>query len=192
MHRGRSFLGPPSANMWWLGGAPTRGPRWSRIVFVGDGDEALDGGPPLVELPRSRREVEEQLRARQSFRWRGRRWQLRGSRRASTSNYVRRSSVTTQRLRAIFTCASASVLNPFILRMTHRALPTTVPRVTNVVTLLGAHTMGRTRGGRRCGRPGGRCAAQGWHSNTPGGPRAASGGPAPSLDPATCSRSSGT
>ena len=64
MHRDRSSLGPPSASTWWIGGAPARGPRWSRIVFVGDGDEAPDGGPPLVELLRSRREVEEQLHAR--------------------------------------------------------------------------------------------------------------------------------
>lgn len=64
MHRGRSSPGPPGASTRWLGGAPTRGSRWSWIVFVGDGDEAPDGGPPLVELLRSRREVEEQLRAR--------------------------------------------------------------------------------------------------------------------------------
>ena len=102
VHRGRSSPGPPNASMWWLGGAPTRGPRRSRIVFVGDGDEAPDGGPPLVELLRNRREVEEQLRARQSFCWRGRRRQLRGSQRASNFNHVRRSSVTIQRLRAIF------------------------------------------------------------------------------------------
>ena len=63
VHRGRSSPGPPSTSMWWLGGAPARGSRRSRIVFVGDGDEAPDGGPPLVELLRSRREVEEQLRA---------------------------------------------------------------------------------------------------------------------------------
>ena len=42
----------------------------------------------------------------------------------------------TQRLRAIFASASAGVLNPFILRMMHGALPTAVLRVTNVVTLL--------------------------------------------------------
>ena len=82
-----------------------------------------------------------------------------------------------QWLRAIFASTSASVLNPFILRMTHRALPTAVPSVTNVVTLLGAHTMGRARGGRRCGHLGGRCAARRWHNDTPGGPRAACGGP---------------
>ena len=63
MHRDCSTPGPPSAGMWWLGGAPARGSRRSRVFFVGDGDEAPDGGPPLVELFCSRREVEEQLRA---------------------------------------------------------------------------------------------------------------------------------
>ena len=63
VHRGRNSPGPPSASMRWLGVAPTRGPARSPIVFVGDGDEAPDGGPPLVELLRSRSEVEEQLRA---------------------------------------------------------------------------------------------------------------------------------
>ena len=144
MHLDRSTPSPPGAGMWWLGGAPARGPCRSRIILVGDGDEAPDGGSPLVELLRSRREVEEQLRARQSFCWRGRRRQLRGSRRALTSNYVRRSSVTTQRLRAILASTSAGMLNPFILQMTHRALPSAVPRVTSVVTLLGAHTNGKS------------------------------------------------
>ena len=136
MHRGRSSPGPPSASMWWLGGAPAQGSRRSRIVFVGDGDEAPDGGPPLIELLCSRREVEEQLRARQSFCWRGRRRQLRGSRHASTSNYVRRSSTMAQRLRAIFASTSASMLDSFVPRTMHRALPTTAPGVTSVVTLL--------------------------------------------------------
>ena len=85
--------------------------------------------------------------------------------------------VATQRLRAIFASTSAGMLNSFIPWTTHRALPTAVPRVTNVVTLLGVHTMGRARGGRRCERLGGRCAARRWHNDTPGGPRAASGGP---------------
>ena len=42
-------------------------------ISNGDADEAPDGRSPLVELLHSRGEVEEQLRARQSFRWRGRR-----------------------------------------------------------------------------------------------------------------------
>ena len=168
MHPGCSSPGPPSASMWWLGGAPTQGSRRSRIVFVGDGDEAPDGGPPLVKLLRSRREVQEQLRARQSFYWRGRRRQLRGSRHASTSNYVRRNT--------IFASTSAGVLNPFILRTTHGALPMVVPRVSNAVTLLDAHIMGRARSGRRRGHLGGCYAARRWHNNTPGGPSTACGG----------------
>ena len=63
VHRDRSTPGPPNASMWWLDGAPARGSRQPRIIFVGDGDEAPDGGPPFVELLGSRREVEEQLRA---------------------------------------------------------------------------------------------------------------------------------
>ena len=153
MHHDRSTPGPPSAGTWWLDGAPARGSRRWRIVFVGNGDEAPDGGPPLVELLCSRREVEEQLRARQSFCWRGRRRQLRGSRRASTSNHVRRSSVTIQRLCAIFASTSAGMLNSFISRTAHRAPPTAVSRVTGVVTLLVAHTVGVKTGGSRVGGP---------------------------------------
>ena len=63
VHRARSTPGPSTASMRRFDGAPARGPRRSRIIFVGDGDEAPDGGSPLVELLRSRREVEEQLRA---------------------------------------------------------------------------------------------------------------------------------
>ena len=177
VHRGRSTSGPSTAGMRWFDGAPARGPRRSRIIFVGDGDEAPDGGPPLVELLRSRREVEEQLRARQSFCWRGWRRKLRGPWRASTSNHVRRSSITAQRLRAIFASTSAGMLDSFVPRTMHRALPTAVSRVTGVVTLLVAHTMGRARSGRRRGRLGGCCAARRWHNDTPGGPRAACGGP---------------
>ena len=190
MHRGCSSPGPPSASMRWLGGADPRAPPvadrlcWRR-------DEAPDGGPPLVELLRSRREVEEKLRARQSFCWRWRQ-KLRGPWRASTSNHVRRSFITTQRLRAIFASTSAGMLNSFVPRTTHRALPMAVSRVTGVVTLLVAHTMGRVRSGRRRGHLGGCCAACGWHNDTPRGPCAACGGPAPSLDLATCGRSSGT
>ena len=71
VHRGRSTPGPPTANMWWLDGAPARGPYRPWLVCVGDGDEAPDGGSPLIELLRSRREVEEQLRACQCFCWHG-------------------------------------------------------------------------------------------------------------------------
>ena len=59
VHCGCSSTGPSTAGMWWLDGAPARGPRGSRIIFVGDGDEAPDGGPPFIELLHGRREVEE-------------------------------------------------------------------------------------------------------------------------------------
>ena len=176
MHCGCSSPGPSTASMWLLDGAPSRGPCRSRIIFVGDGDEAPDGGPPLVKLLRSRREVEEQLRACQNFCWRGWWRKLRGPWRASTSNHVRRSSITTLRVPAIFASTSASMLNSFVPRTTHRALPTAVPRGNGVVTLRVAHTMGRARSGRRCGRPGGRGTARRWHNDTHEGPRAACGG----------------
>ena len=63
VHHGHSTPGPSIAGVWWLDGAPTRGPCRLRIIFIGDGDEAPDGGSPLVELLRSRREVQKQLRA---------------------------------------------------------------------------------------------------------------------------------
>ena len=85
----------------------------------------------------------------------------------------------TQRLCAIFASTSACVLNPFISRMTHRALPMAMSGVSSVVALLVACTLGRARCGRRRGRLGGCCAARGWHNDTPGGPRAARGGPSP-------------
>ena len=50
-----------------LDGASAYGCRWSWLIFVGNADEAPDGGSPLVELLRSRRKVKEQLRAHQSF-----------------------------------------------------------------------------------------------------------------------------
>ena len=77
----------------------------------------------------------------------------------------------TQRLRTIFTSASVSVLNPLILSMTDRALPTAVSRVTGVVTLLVVHNLGRVRCGRWGGPLGGRRAARGWHGDALGGSR---------------------
>ena len=41
------------------------------IVAVGEADEALNGGPPLVDLVFCRRIVQEQLSSRQSFYWSG-------------------------------------------------------------------------------------------------------------------------
>ena len=89
-----------------------------------------------------------------------------------------------QRPRAIFASTSAGMLNSFIPRTTHRALPTAVSRVTGVVTLLDAHTMGRARCGRRGGRLGGRRATRRGYSD-------AAGGLALSLDLAACGSSSG-
>ena len=83
VHRGRSAPGPSTAGVRWLDGASAQGARWSWLIFVGDTDEAPDGGSPLVELFRSKKEVEEQLRARQSFCWRGWRRKLHGLRRVA-------------------------------------------------------------------------------------------------------------
>ena len=60
---GCSSPGPPTAGMWWLDGAMAYGPCRLQFVFVGNAHEAPDSGPPFVELLRSRRKVEEQLRA---------------------------------------------------------------------------------------------------------------------------------
>ena len=82
-----------------------------------------------------------------------------------------------QRLRAIFASASASMLDSFVPQTMHMALSTVVSGVSSVVALLVAHILGRARCGRRRRRLGGCCAARGWHSDTPGGPRAACVGP---------------
>ena len=97
----------------------------------------------------------------------------------------------TQRLRAIFASILAGILNSFVLRTTQRALPTAVSGVSSVVALLVARTLGRGRCGHRRRRLGGCCAARRWHSDTPRGPGAACGGPAPSLDLAMCGPPSG-
>ena len=127
---------------------------------------------------------------RKSFCWRGWRRKLRGPWRASTSNHVRKSSVTTQRLRAIFASTSAGMLTYFVPQMTHMTLPMVVSRVTGVVTLLVAHNLGRARRGRRCRRLGSRRAARGWNDAALEGPAPPAGGPAPSLDLVTCGPSS--
>ena len=63
VHRGRRTSGPSTTGMRWFDGAPARGPCWPQLIFVGDADKALNGGSPLIKLFRSRRKVEEQLRA---------------------------------------------------------------------------------------------------------------------------------
>jgi hypothetical protein len=73
--------------------------RRSRSVAVGEADETLDSGPPLVDLVFRWRVIQEQLSSRQSFCWSGG-WQwrtARGAGRARTSNYVRRSSIPSRR-----------------------------------------------------------------------------------------------
>ena len=70
-----------------------------RSVAVGEADETLNGGPPLVDLVFRWRVIQEQLSSRQSFCWSGG-WQwrtARGAGRARTSNYVRRSSIPSRR-----------------------------------------------------------------------------------------------
>ena len=108
MHHGRGAAGFSATGPRDSIGASTRGPHRTWFVFVGHRNKASDSGSPFVEFPRSGRKVEEQLRARQGLCWR--RWQrnLHGSRRASTSDHVRRSSITTPRSHAVFTSASAS------------------------------------------------------------------------------------
>lgn len=64
MHRGCIAPSPSSAGMRWLNGAMAYGPRRSRLIFVGDADEAPDSGSPFVEPLLKRRKVEEHLRAR--------------------------------------------------------------------------------------------------------------------------------
>ena len=81
-----------------------------------------------------------------------------------------------QRLCAILASTSAGMLNSFVPRTTHMALPTAVSRVTGVVTLLVVHNLVRARCGRWSGRLGGRRATRGWYGDTPGGSRAACGG----------------
>ena len=78
VRRGCSTSGPSTAGMRWLEGVSARGPRWLRLIFVGNADEAPYGGSPLVELFHSRRKVEKQLRTCQSFCWHGRWQKLRG------------------------------------------------------------------------------------------------------------------
>ena len=107
MHRGRGAAGSSATGAWDSVGASTRGLHRARFVFVGHRNKTSDSGSPFVEFPRSGRKVEEQLRARQGLCWRRWRRNLHGSRRASTSDYVRRSSITTPRSHAIFTSASA-------------------------------------------------------------------------------------
>ena len=64
------------------------------------------GSSLLATATRLGRKIEEQLRVRQGSCWRWWQRNLHGSRHASTSDYVRRSFITTPRSHAIFTSAS--------------------------------------------------------------------------------------
>ena len=146
VHRGRGAAGFPATGAWDSVGASTRGLHRTRFAFVGHRNKALDSGSPFVEFPRSGRKIEEQLCVRQGFccRW----WQrnLHGSRRASTSDHVRRSSITTPRSHAIFTSASASGRVFYVPGVALGALPAVVSGIFGVITPFVA----RRLGGARC------------------------------------------
>src|SRR4051812_31670827 len=61
VHRGRGIPGPPTVGTRRLDRTSARGSRWEWLVFVGEANEASNGGSPLVELLRSGQEVEKQL-----------------------------------------------------------------------------------------------------------------------------------
>ena len=107
MDRGRGAAGPSATGAWDSVGTSTRGLHRARFVFVGHHNKTSNSSSPFIEFPRDGRESEEQLRACQGFCWRWWQRNLHGSRRASTSDHVRRSSITTPRSHAIFTSASA-------------------------------------------------------------------------------------
>src|SRR3954462_15989714 len=86
-----------------------RGRRLLRRIVIGEGDQALDGGPPVFGLVCRWKEVEEQLRPCERFCWSGgeRGRAARGAGYARTPNSVRRSRVPPRRLR--FACARTVV-----------------------------------------------------------------------------------
>ena len=64
MHRDCIASSTVFAGARWPGGATAYGSSRSQLIVVGDADEALNGGPPFVELLRGGRKIEEQLHAR--------------------------------------------------------------------------------------------------------------------------------
>ena len=145
MHRGRDFASFPATGVWDSVGASTRGLHRTQFIFVGHRNKASDSGSPFVEFPRSGRKIEEQLRARQGFcrRW----WQrnLHRSRRASTSDHVRRSSITTPRSHAVFTSASASGQVFYVPGVALGALPAATPGIFGMITPFVAPCLGGAR-----------------------------------------------
>ena len=146
MHRGRGAAGFSATCARDSIGASTRGPHRTWFVFVGHRNKASDSGSPFVEFPRSGRKIEEQLRARQGFCWRWWQRNLHGSRRASTSDHVRRSSITTPRSHAVFTSASASGQVFYVPGVALGALPAATPGIFGVIMPFVA----RCLGGARC------------------------------------------
>ena len=73
-----------------------------------------------------------------------RRWQrnLHGSRRASTFDHVRRSSITTPRSHAVFTSTSASGQVFYVPGVALGALPAAMPEIFGVITPFVAHCLG--------------------------------------------------
>jgi hypothetical protein len=73
VHRGRTASSLLRIGSRRIDGPPLRGPCLLRPILVDEANEALDSRSPLLHLLRSRREIEEQLRTCQSFRWHRRR-----------------------------------------------------------------------------------------------------------------------
>ena len=108
---------------------------------------------------------------RQGLCWR--RWQqnLHGSRRASTSDHVRRSSITTSRPHAIFTSASASGQVFYVPGVALGALPAATPGIFGVNTPFVVCCLGGAHCWRRRGSLGGPCVAFGQGGDDLGRPR---------------------
>ena len=177
MHHGRSAANFSTTGPWDSIGASSRGPYQTWFVFVGHRNKASDSGSPFVEFPRSGRKIEEQLRARQGFcsRW----WQrnLHESRRASTSDHVRRSSITTPRSHAIFTSASASGQVFYLPGVALGALPVATPGVFGVIMPFVARRLRGARRRRQHGSLGSPRVAFGRGGSDLGRPHATRGGP---------------
>ena len=186
MHHGRGAAGFSATGPRDSIGASTRGPHRTWFVFVGHRNKALDSGSPFVEFPRSGRKIEEQLLAHQGLCWRRRQRNLHGLRSASTSDHVRRSSITIPRSHAVFTSASVSGQVFYVPGVALGALPAVTPGIFGVITPFVA----RCLGGARCwswrGSLGGPCVAFGWGGDDLGSPAPPTKGLASPLDLATC------
>ena len=116
--------------------------RLPRSVAVGEADEILNAGPPVINLVCRWRVVQEQLSSRQSFccsggwRWR----MVRGVGYARTSNYVRRISIPSRRpclarasmLACMLVLSTPRSTSPILVQQTHGTVSTMtlpVPRL---------------------------------------------------------------